>query len=434
MLTRRQFLTISALTGASLMAPRAVARAHTVMRPGSTDALLDPTTVPKYAEPLIIPPAMPRSSEIVLPGGQPADYYRIAMRQFTQQILPPSMGLSPTTVWSYGSADQAGTFNYPAFTIESQADRPVRVQWINDLVDAQGHYLPHLLPVDPTLHWANPPGPPDGHGHFMDTPPPYTGPVPVVTHVHGAHTSEESDGYAEAWYLPAATDIPAGYYSQGSLYDEFRVKFAGKWGVDWQPGTATFHYPNDQRATTLWYHDHTLGMTRLNVYAGPAGFYIVRGGSDDLPAGVLPGPAPARDDPPGLSYFEIPIAIQDRSFNTDGSLFYPDSRAFFDGFAGPYIPFSDIAPYWNPEFFRQHDGRQRPDLALAPGRAAPLPLPLPERLQLPLCHPQAGDRRSDGPARRGGPALLADRRRGRLPAGAGRCSSSCSCRRRSGPT
>jgi bilirubin oxidase len=205
----------------------------------------------------------------------------------------------------------------------------------------------------------------------MDTPPPYTGPVPAVTHVHGAHTSEESDGYAEAWYLPPATDIPAGYYSQGSLYDEFRVKFAGKWGVDWQPGTATFHYPNDQRATTLWYHDHTLGMTRLNVYAGPAGFYIVRGGSDDLPPGVLPGPAPARDDPPGLSYFEIPIAIQDRWFNTDGSLWYPDSRAFFDGFEGPYIPFSDIAPIWNPEVFPNTmvvNGRTWPWLQVEPRR------------------------------------------------------------------
>ena len=371
MLTRRQFLSLSALAGASWLIPQTVTKAHTVIRPASTEALLDPTTVPKYGQPLIIPPAMPRSSEIVLPGGQPADYYRIAMRQFTQHILPPSMGLSPTTVWSYGSADHADTFNYPAFTIESQAERPVRVQWINDLVDAQGHYLPHLLPVDPTLHWANPPGPRDGHGHFMETPPPYTGPVPAVTHVHGAHTTEESDGYAEAWYLPAATDIPGGYFSQGSLYDEFRVKFAAQWGVDWTPGTATFQYPNDQRAATLWYHDHTLGMTRLNVYAGPAGFYIVRGGSQDLPVGVLPGPAPSLGDPPGLSYYEIPIAIQDRWFNTDGSLFYPDSRAFFDGFGGPYIPYSDIAPYWNPEIFPNMmvvNGRTWPYLQVEPRR------------------------------------------------------------------
>jgi FtsP/CotA-like multicopper oxidase with cupredoxin domain len=112
-----------------------------------------------------------------------------------------------------------------------------------------------------------------------------------------------------------------------------------------------FEYPNDQRAATLWYHDHTLGMTRLNVYAGPAGFYLLRGGPADEVGGVLPGPAPALGDPPGIAYYEIPLAIQDRSFGGDGSLFYPDSREFFDEFPGPYVPVSDIAPIWNPEFF-----------------------------------------------------------------------------------
>jgi bilirubin oxidase len=92
-------------------------------------------------------------------------------------------------------------------------------------------------------------------------------------------------------------------------------------------------------------------MTRLNVYAGPAGFYLIRGGPHDLPPGALPGPAPAVDDPSGTQYYEVPLAIQDRTFNPDGSLFYPSSRLFFDGFGGPYIPDSDIAPIWNPEFF-----------------------------------------------------------------------------------
>jgi FtsP/CotA-like multicopper oxidase with cupredoxin domain len=91
-------------------------------------------------------------------------------------------------------------------------------------------------------------------------------------------------------------------------------------------------------------------MTRLNVYAGPAGFYLLRGGPDDRP-GVLPGPAPAPGDPPGRRYYEIPIAIQDRSFDDDGALFYPDTRELFDEFAGPYVPDSDVAPIWNPEVF-----------------------------------------------------------------------------------
>ena len=92
-----------------------------------------------------------------------------------------------------------------------------------------------------------------------DTPGPYTGPVPIVTHVHGAHTTEDSDGYPEAWYLPNANNIPKGYATTGTFYDYFKMKYKRQW----DPGTASFNYPNDQRATTLWYHDHTLGMTRL---------------------------------------------------------------------------------------------------------------------------------------------------------------------------
>jgi len=101
-------------------------------------------------------------------------------------------------------------------------------------------------------------------------------------------------------------------------------------------------------------------MTRLNVYAGPAGFYLIRGGPDDMvldiskkkvQAAVLPGPAPAIGDPPGMTYYEIPIAIQDRSFNADGSLFYPDTREFFDSIVGDFIPDGVFSPIWQPEFF-----------------------------------------------------------------------------------
>jgi bilirubin oxidase len=161
--------------------------------------------------------------------------------------------------------------------------------------------------------------------------------------------AQESDGYPEAWFLPDARNIPAGYATTGTFYDQFKT--SSSLGSLWTPGSAVFQYPNRQRATTLWYHDHTLGMTRANVYAGPAGFYLLRGGDDDAVADQLPGPAPARGDQPGTRYYEIPLVIQDRSFNVDGSLFYPDSREFFDGFTGPFIPGSDMAPIWNPEVF-----------------------------------------------------------------------------------
>jgi hypothetical protein len=234
------------------------------------------------------------------------------------------------------------------------------VKWINNLVDESGNYRPHLLPVDPTLHWANPPGGVAGRDmrpEFALTPGPYTGPVPIVTHVHGAvGVGDESDGYAEAWYLPAAGDIPGDYATEGTWYDFFAGKAAASFGEAWGPGYATFQYPNANRASTIWYHDHTLGMTRLNV-RGPAS--SCGGGRQAVldsrfgTAAVLPGPAPKDGDkfPPNKTYFEIPIAIQDRAFNEDGSLFYPDTREFFDEFAGPFIPDSNVSPIWNPEFF-----------------------------------------------------------------------------------
>lgn len=372
--------------------------------PGGT---LDPITIPKYVTPLVIPPVMKNTGA--------ANDYEIAVREFKQQILPGGIwnllngradAFPPTTVWSYGPAADPGPdasalgipagiapapnsqFNYPSYTIETTSVTPVNVKWINELVainpvtgfpypvgSPSRTFLTHLLPVDQTLHWANPPatGCIDGSNRTdcaTNNPAPYAGPIPIIVHVHGAHVDPHSDGFPEAWYLPAAYDIPAGYATQGSNFDQVS-------GAPLEDGAAQFYYRNDQAATTLWYHDHSLGMTRSNVYAGPAGFWLVRGGIYEgaingvtgLPA-VLPGPAPATGqtvlqlnipgDPVRNSIREIPIAIQDRSFNIDGSLFYPNSRVFFDGFAGPYIPdpvpnfldiFSDISPIWNPEAF-----------------------------------------------------------------------------------
>jgi FtsP/CotA-like multicopper oxidase with cupredoxin domain len=371
-LSRRAFIRAAGVAGAGFVlyayGPGGTRRAVAAIPGGTLDAL----GVPKFVTPMLIPPAMPRAGTIKLRGGKMADYYEISVRQLSQQILPA--GLPPTTVWGYGAIRAASrrgllVHHAPSLTIESRWNRPVRVRWVNDLVDAAGNYLPHLLAVDPTLHWANPPGGPehrDTRPAFTGTPGPYTGPVPLVTHLHGAvGVGDESDGYAEAWYLPAAQNIPSGYATEGTWRGFFGSKAASALGVSWGPGFAVVQYPNDQRESTLWYHDHTLGMTRLNVYAGPAGFFLVRGGPQGEKAirdsrtggvAVLPGPAPIEGDafPPNKTYFEIPIAIQDRAFNDDGSLFYPDSREFFDGATAVepgFIPSTDLSPIWNPEFF-----------------------------------------------------------------------------------
>jgi spore coat protein A len=355
-MSRRTFLR---LTGASAVAmyvqtaTGGLVRVAQAQIPGGT---LPPGDITKYVLPLVKPPAMPP-----VRSNRNQDRYDIAVRQFRQRVLSPPH--PETTVWGYGSVAhpgtvaQGGTFNYPAFTIEATWGRRAHVIWRNELVDANGNFLPHLLPVDPTLHWANPPGGPAGRDSrptFATTPGPYLGPVPTVTHVHGVHTSEDSDGYAEAWYLPAAEDIPTGHARTGTFWDYFNTRY----DHGWEYGESAFQYPNDQRATTLWYHDHTLGMTRLNVYAGPAGFYLIRGGPDDVvrdsrdgTTAVLPGPASGVGDHPFGEYGEIPIVVQDRSFDADGALFYPDTRAFFDEFTGPFIPDSPVSPIWNPEFF-----------------------------------------------------------------------------------
>jgi hypothetical protein len=224
--------------------------------------------------------------------------------------------------------DPNSQFNYPAYTVETSSNIPVNVRWIYDLVDDNGNFLPHLLPIDQTLHWANPPatGCRDGSNRTdcgTNDPTFYTGPVPIVTHVHGSHVDPHSDGYPEAWWLPAANNIPAGYATSGSIFDD---------ATGTNPGNT---------------------VLQLNV----------------------PG------DPVRSAIREIPIVVQDRSFNADGSLFYPDNRAFFEGLNVPptppfldipFVPDSDIAPIWNPEAFFNVmvvNGVSWPTLEVAPTRS-----------------------------------------------------------------
>ena len=372
--------------------------------PGGT---LDPTTIPKYVTPLVIPPAL-------YDDGGAAMSVDISLAEFTQQVLPASgcqaaraaavppalppdcyvlQGgnfvldnvngdrFAPTTLWGYGDpanpgwVGAGGSFNNPSLTMEVTKDTPTTVTWINGLVNDDGTFKTHIIKdangnpvIDQTLHWAAP------NQDCIDGIPrtdcrgasdqPYPGPVPMVTHVHGAHVGPVSDGYPEAWWLPNANNIPAGYATTGTFYDTTAPA---------APGSAVFSYTNDQPTTTLWYHDHSLGITRLNVYAASAGFWLIRtdtGGETGLLTGTLPGPAPGllgAAEPAADAIREIPIAIQPKSFNADGSQFYAANRAFFEGLGtgqnfdqnileGLAIPFlpnpaSDISPVWNPEMF-----------------------------------------------------------------------------------
>jgi len=215
----------------------------------------------KFVDPLPIPPVLVPDTTIY----SGIDTYSIMMTQFRQKL---HRDLPPTVLWGYNG-------QYPGPTIEARSTlasnaispgKPVTVLYENRLPGT------HLLPVDRTVHC--------GSGTSSCEPL-----VRTVVHLHGGHVDSESDGDPEAW--SGSDSLQTGPF--------FR--------------SAPFLYTNDQDATTLWYHDHALGVTRLGVYAGLAGFYFIRDDEEDrlhLPNGP----------------YEIPLLIQDRRFDADGSLVY----------------------------------------------------------------------------------------------------------------
>ena len=295
-------------------------------------AKLDPASIQKYANQLVTPPVyhpfvIKKHWRFLKKGcGKEKHLYYVDISEFKQQILPE--GMPKTKVWGYGGLikdPKSGRMKYsrssPGATFEAIRGIPVTVKWINRLRKK------HPFAVDPTLHWANPNEMP------MDPPMPWPSfppgfrkaqwPVPIVTHLHGGEVPSEFDGNPDAWFTYNCMFGPA--YT-----------------------TSSYTYPNQQEPTTLWYHDHALGITRLNVYAGLAGFYLLREGDkgkkhhycteDDkginhnyYPEGKLKLPC---------DKYEIPLAIQDRMFYEDGSLLFNNVGI------NP-----KIHPYWVPEIF-----------------------------------------------------------------------------------
>jgi len=191
--------------------------------------------------------------------------YHVRMLEFTRQMHSQ---LPPTKLWGFEG-------QYPGPTFEANRGTPITVQWENNLP------LRHIFDIDTHIHGAMPPVPG----------------VRTVPHLHGARTTSESDGLPEKWFTPGQT--------------------------------AHYHYPNSQAATTLWYHDHAVGITRLNVYAGLSGFYLLR--DDDERAMGLPS-----------GDYEIPLLLQDRSLDQNGQLVYAPTHE--DGVKLP-------PGVWGPEFF-----------------------------------------------------------------------------------
>ena len=234
-----------------------------------------------------IPLAVPDT--LTYPG---SDYYEIALKRFTQKM---SSDLPPTELRGYvqlnKGTDASGhnTVIPPAKPyyfgpmIIAQRDRPVRVKFVNMLPAGSGGNL--LLPVDPTICGAGT-GPLGGTTNYTQN--------RATFHLHGGRTPWISDGTPYQWITPAGEHTP---YPKGvSVQNVPDMPDPG-------PGAMTFFYTNQQSARLMWIHDHSVGITRLNVYSGEALPYELQDPVER--ALVKDGVIPAA---------EIPLVIQDKTF------------------------------------------------------------------------------------------------------------------------
>jgi spore coat protein A len=325
---RRDFIKIAGMAGAgvALMPGGFVKRG---LRAETLAAgLSDPALQPKFVN--LAPNALHPAFKF-MPDSQNG-LYSVAIRELSNHqtgLIDPTSGrLLKTTIWGYGD-NRGPTWPGRTFEVKSSinaAGGPAEtiVHWSNELYGKK-----HLVPVDTNLHWA----------YSLPGYKSYTiqkDGVPIITHLHGGNTDFQFDGNPEFFYSP-------GEKITGPQWDFVAGGF-----------TKTFHYNNGVPAGNLWYHDHALGITRLNVYAGLAGFYFVR---DDMDTGMP-------DNPLGLPAFpyELAYAIQDRMFTDRGALFYPafPGDPAYDDFItgeGAILP-PDLFPGGGPtalaEFFGDH--------------------------------------------------------------------------------
>jgi len=289
---------------------------------------LDPALLPRFVEPLPMPLRVDATTT------SPAAPLVLTLNEFQQKVLPntfyaalPAPYNAGTYLWCYKADGWPQTF--PGPTLETRVGIPTTIQYVNNLQGPGGQppFLQSLIKVDQTLHWADPLA---QHGSMNA----YVGPVPAVTHLHGGEVPSAFDGGPDAWWTPARAQTGPGFV------------------------TDTYTYPNAQQASTLWYHDHALGATRTNVYAGLAGFYLLRDAANE-PASLPGGPADTPADQYGNLY-EREVVIQDRMFDTNGQLYFPSAGI------NP-----TIHPFWTPEFFGNVimvNGKTWPFLQVEPRR------------------------------------------------------------------
>ena len=220
---------------------------------------LDPNSLAKFVDLLPIPPVAKPDRYQPSPSDPAAKipYFRQVMQPFEMKV---HRDLKPTRMWGFASG-------FPGPTFDVRSGQEILVEWVNQLPNK------HFLPLDHNLAGAG-----------ADQPE-----VRTVVHLHGGKVPPASDGYPEDWIVP------------------------GK--------SALYHYPNKQDAAMLWYHDHAMGINRLNIYAGLMGVYLLRDDAEDalhLPSGK----------------YEIPLVLFDRFLSPESQLYYPVS----DKPNAPWVP------------------------------------------------------------------------------------------------
>jgi FtsP/CotA-like multicopper oxidase with cupredoxin domain len=333
-MTRRQVLKAGMIAGAGMMVPWnsvilrnafGATQANAVPLPGSA--------LPQFVDELP-----------VLGTGMVPEFgndITIRMKEFRANMMPstfmPATGTyTGTYVWGYQvdgnvpAALPSGALpTYINPVVVATRHVPTKITWVNELPTGANSLTYWEDWTDLTLHWAHP------NGEILNEH--YRGSIPAVPHLHGGEVPPQLDGGPDAWFT-----------NEGVSSQHGHAYWAGAGGSG--NNTAVYNYPNTQEAAPIWFHDHALGITRLNVYAGIAGAYLLLDDANPWPI-----------DPTRI----VPMVIQDRMFDTDGQLYFP---------AGPpFSPNPGVHPFWVPEFEGDVicvNGKVWPKLTVKPARYA----------------------------------------------------------------
>lgn len=334
MLSRREFIQLGAMVGGGIVLPLGMADKVFGFTLGGNPQPLpaNPLLLTKFLDPLPVTELLTPYAASNVDG---VDTYDVGVFQYASKVHSQ---MADTTVWGYRPADfdpatapVQNTYLGNAFLIARGTK--TRVTWRNNLGG-----VAHPMPVDPSLHWANPLGfvPPAPGQYPVNAATGITTfdytltKIPTCPHVHGGEQSAKVDGGPDAWYTSDFNELGPTYTLAGLYGDSAYASDPGG-------GGNVYPYDNAQLPATIWYHDHALGITRLNVYMGMAGAYVIYDTARE-PAGV---PSVLSGDLDSFGHpFDMPLVIQDRLFDTGGQLYYP---------AVSLNP--TVNPFWGPEFF-----------------------------------------------------------------------------------